>query len=322
VVADGALMQANVSAAPAQVSLVTTTPCDTTTEPGFCLQRHTVDMSSDPCSVEAFEMVMHVQLRCAVTEDDPSTCGFRASTLPAGNVFTLANLMLTYDSCPVELAFTVDATKSWVRLFEDDSRTTPLQQVDQDDTVRVRVSLEPSEGATFQSVELQEMRLFRVDSPAALDLGDLLLSPLMQRVNSSSFVSEQQAVFDLDLLVDRQFFQLTYSYYMQASLDVVFVETGQLRRKRQTVTLRRLQTQESSSETLFSRSFKPSRSTSDDGTHVQASSSAQLAFPIMMAALGGACVTVLLLILLVGLKWRRERKEEELEEMSDDVIVF
>merc|ERR1711991_294277 len=214
--------------------------------------------------------------------------------------------MGTYDSCPVELAFSIDATRSWVRLYEDVPRTVPVQQVDQDDTVHVRVSLEPSEGATFQSVQLTEMRLFRVDSPAAVDLGDLLLSSLMQLQNSSSFVNQQQAVFDLDLLVDRQFFELTYSYYMQATLDVVFQETGQLRRKRQ-ITQLRLQTQESSSEAIYSRSFRPASNSKTTQVQTQAS---QLAFPIMMASLGGAIATVLIMILVLGLKWRRERQKE------------
>merc|ERR1712065_109194 len=177
--------------APVVSGPTTGTACDAASPAGSCDQFHEIRFSNTPCSVSAAEMVLTAEFKCA-DGSDPSTCGYQS----VQSSFRLDNLILTYDACPRVVQYGVH-----------------------------------SAGATFQSVTLSALNVIQQSAGGPIDLGDKLGESYLLMLSALSQNSPTNPVWDFNLEMDPSIFLLANTYYLEATLDLTFANTGPLTRK-------------------------------------------------------------------------------------------
>merc|ERR1711991_1266661 len=119
---------------------------------------------------------------------------------------------------------------SFLRLHDDVPRAVPISApAAQESTVYGRCSIAPSAGAAFQSVTLSGLKVFQQNGN--IDLGDQLGASFLTMTSPLTSTSASNAVLDFDLTMDASFFLLANTYYLEASLDLTFANTGPLTKK-------------------------------------------------------------------------------------------
>ena len=202
--------------------------CDASSPAGFCDQFHVVRFSDEPCAVSNAEMVLTAQFVCS-DGSAPESCGFQSGQQSS---FRLDRLFLTYDACPRVVEYGINAAASFLRLHEDAPRATPIAApATQGETLYGRCSVEPSAGATFEAVTLSALRVFQQSAGGPIDLGNQLSAPFMTLLSSATSTSASNPQWDFDVLMEPTFFSVTESYFLEATLELTFANTGPLTRK-------------------------------------------------------------------------------------------
>jgi len=314
--------------------------CEASSSAGFCNQMHVVEFSNTPCQVASAEMVLDVEFACA-DGSDPTTCGF--TNLPAGNVYSLNNLFLDYDACPRVIEFGVDGANSFLRLHTDVPRTVPVSAPALvGDTLYGLCSVQPAGDAQFQSVELAALKVFQVASPNNIDLGNQLSSTFLTLLSDAVQTSPSNPQWIFDLNIDGVFFDITEQYFLEATLNLVFANTGSLtkrivmplmpkaRRSAAKVTeivVRQASgdDNQSSQDEVKSSTFRlqaPAVEEEEEQPEEQPSSSSSSLIIAAAGAVGGVALCALAAVLIVfAVKKRRRRQEEEDESTMDSVVV-
>merc|ERR1712065_118810 len=104
----------------------------------------------------------------------------------------------------------------------------------QGSTLYGRCSVEPSAGATFQSVTLSALNVIQQSASGPIDLGDKLGESHGLMLSALSQNSPTNPVWDFNLEMDPSIFLLANTYYLEATLDLTFANTGPLTRKLRT----------------------------------------------------------------------------------------
>jgi len=101
------------------------------------------------------------------------------------------------------------------------------------------MQLAPTSGSTFQSTTLSQVDIVRTSAGGPIDLGSFLNSDNTPLFVSSTLTQSGPllAQWDFTLFLDPAVFDVTQTYYLQGSVDIVFSNTGQLSR-RETVQFR------------------------------------------------------------------------------------
>merc|ERR1711991_899531 len=150
------------------------------------------------------------------------------------NSYTMNQLILTYDACPRVVQYGVDSAASFLRLHDDVPRAVPVSAPAlQSSTLYGRCSVEPLAGSTFQSVTLTAMKVFQQDAAGPIDLGDQLNAAFMIMLSPLTSNSPTNPIWDFDLFMEPTVFLLANTYYLEATLDLTFENTGTLTRKLQ-----------------------------------------------------------------------------------------
>merc|ERR1712065_118584 len=137
--------------------------------------------------------------------------------------------ILTYDACPRVVQYGVDSAVSFLRLHEDVPRAVPVSApAQQGSTLYGRCSVEPSAGATFQSVTLSALNVIQQSAGGPIDLGDKLGESYLLMLSALSQNSPTNPVWDFNLEMDPSIFLLANTYYLEATLDLTFANTGPL----------------------------------------------------------------------------------------------
>merc|ERR1711916_316539 len=89
----------------------------------------------------------------------------------------------------------------------------------------------PSAGATFQSVTLSALNVIQQSAGGPIDLGDKLGESYLLMLSALSQNSPTNPVWDFNLEMDPSVFLLANTYYLEATLDLTFANTGPLTRK-------------------------------------------------------------------------------------------
>jgi hypothetical protein len=195
---------------------------------GFCDQFHVVTFAENPCSVQGGVLVLSADFQCA-SGGAPASCGY----INAKSTYRLGNLAIAYDACPRIVQYGINTAASFLHLNTDEARTTVVADPQQQGSVLYgRCSIQPSTGASFQSVTLVTLNAFQQTAGGALNLGDqkgltqrlLMRSPLTQ-------TSAASGVWDFDLTLDPAFFNITEVYYLEATIDLTFANTGALSKR-------------------------------------------------------------------------------------------
>merc|ERR1711991_933766 len=168
-------------------------------------------------------------LACA-DGSDPSTCGYAVFQ----NSYTMNQLIMTYDACPRVVQYGVDSAASFLRLHDDVPRAVPVSAPAlQSSTLHGRCSVEPLAGPTFQSVTLTAMKVFQQDAAGPIDLGNQLNAAFMIMLSPLTSNNPTNPIWDFDLFMEPTVFLLANTYYLEATLDLTFENTGTLTRKLQ-----------------------------------------------------------------------------------------
>jgi len=201
--------------------------CEPDSPAGSCDQFHSIKFSDDPCSVSNAELVLTAEFKCA-DGSDPSTCGYSSFQ----NSYTMDQLFLTYDACPRVVEYGVNDAASFLRLHDDVPRAVPVSAPAlQSSTIYGRCSIEPSAGGSFQSVTLSALNVLQQDAAGPIDLGDQLSSAYVTLLSPVTSNSPTNPIWDFDLFMEPTVFALANTYYLEATLDLTFSNTGPLTRK-------------------------------------------------------------------------------------------
>merc|ERR1711991_1168056 len=92
-------------------------------------------------------------------------------------------------------------------------------------------SLLPSAGATFQSVTLSALKVFDQNGGSPLDLGNQLSASFMTMLSPLTWASPTNPIWDFNLQMEPTFFLLANTYYLEATLELTFANTGPLTRR-------------------------------------------------------------------------------------------
>merc|ERR1711916_257283 len=121
---------------------------------------------------------------------------------------------------------------SFLRLHEDVPRAVPVSTpAQQGSTLYGRCSVEMGAGATFQSVTLSALNVIQQSAGGPIDLGDKLGESYLLMLSALSQNSPTNPVWDFNLEMDPSVFLLANTYYLEATLDLTFANTGPLTRK-------------------------------------------------------------------------------------------
>ena len=173
-------------------------------------------------------MELTVQFQCA-NGGAPNTCGYQN----VQNAFRLDQLFLSYDACPRVVEYGINSAASFLRLHEDVPRAVPVSAPSlQGATLYGRCSVQPSTGATFETVTLSSMRVMQQANGGGdpIDLGNQLNAPFMVMLSALTSNSPTSPQWDFDLVMEPSFFLATNTYYLEATLDLTFANTGPLTR--------------------------------------------------------------------------------------------
>lgn len=203
--------------------------CAASSPAGWCDQFHTIRFSDEPCLVSNAEMKLTVQFQCA-DGGAPNTCGYQN----VKSALRLEQLFLSYDTCPRAVEYGINSAASFLRLHEDVPRAVPVSApAVQGATLYGRCSVQPSNGATFEAVTLSSMRVMQQANGGggnAIDLGDQLKAPFLVMLSALTSNSATSPQWDFDLVMEPSFFVATNTYYLEATLDLTFANTGPLTR--------------------------------------------------------------------------------------------
>jgi hypothetical protein len=95
----------------------------------------------------------------------------------------------------------------------------------------------PSTGATLDSVTMSLLRVMQqVNGGQPIDLGNQLNAAFMVMLSALTSSSPSSPQWDFDLIMEPTFFLITETYYLEATLELTFANTGPLTR---TVVLKR-----------------------------------------------------------------------------------
>ena len=212
--------------APVVAGPTTGAACDASSPAGVCHQFHTVAFAASPCAVANAELVLTAGFVCA-NGAAATTCGYQGTR----DVYRMGGLFLTYDSCPRVVQYGIDGARSYLRLNTDAARTAAVTApATQGETLFGRCSIAPSAGSAFQSVSLTAMHVMRQDQSGPTDLGDRLQTPLMTLISQATQNSPTLGEWDFDLAMDPAVFQLAKTYYLEATVTLIFSNTGVLTR--------------------------------------------------------------------------------------------
>jgi hypothetical protein len=254
------------------------------------------------------------------------------------------NLILSYDACPRVVEYGVNDQVSYLRLHEDVPRAVAVSAPAlQGSTLYGRCSIAPTTGAQFQSVTLSSLAVFQQSAGGPIDLGDQLPASFMNMVSTLVQTSPTNPIWDFDLLIDPAFFIITETYYLEATLDLTFANTGPLTRRLR-MPIRRAKTLRAQSNInasggelvaiygrvndanrragIFSQTFRMAAPAASDGTTIDAtvvvddaesteapndgtSSDSTMAIAIGAAVGGVVLAAALIVIIVVALKRRR-----------------
>jgi hypothetical protein len=90
----------------------------------------------------------------------------------------------------------------------------------------------PTTGATFQSVTLRSLNAIQQGATGPIDLGNQLTVPQrLQMISQLTQTTPNCGVWDFDLTLDPAFFSITETYYLEATIDLTFANTGSLTKK-------------------------------------------------------------------------------------------
>jgi len=304
--------------------------CDpSASSPGNCNQFHRVPFADEPCAVVGAALVLDVEFQCA-DGSDAATCGY--TNLPADRVYALPNLILDYDACPRAIEYGIDGAASSIRLYTDPGRTTDVTApVLQGTILYGQCEIFPTANAEFESTTLSALKVFQVASPANLDLGDQLSSTFLTLTSASATqTSPASAVWQFSLDVDASFFDITETYFLEATIDLTFANTGSLTkrliipllpgRKRSNTAVALIaagaprQAQEGNSDQVRSNIFKMQAEEREEENEAPVSGSASTAIIAAGAAIGAVALVAIAAILIVFAVKKRRRREEEEEE--------
>jgi len=190
--------------------------CDAASPAGSCDQFHEIRFANDPCSVSAAEMVLTAELKYQSVQSS----------------FRMDNLIVTYDACPRVVQYGVDVAVSFLRLHEDVPRDVPLTRpARQGSKLYGRCSVEPSAGGTFQTVTLASLNVMQQSAGGPIDLGDKLGESYLLMLSALSQNNPSNTVWDFELEMDPSVFLPGNTYYLEATLEMTFANTGPLTRK-------------------------------------------------------------------------------------------
>jgi len=207
----------------------TGTACDAASPAGKCDQYHVITFSDTPCAVSGASMTLQAVFVCA-DGSNASTCGY--TNLPANNTYSMPNLLLNYDSCPRIVAYGVDTAASSLLLHTDVQRTTPVSAPAlQGSTLYGRCSVFPTTGAVFQSVTMSALNIVELASPTNVDRGNQLSATFLTLISAATSTDPSNPQWDFNLVVDANFFALTKQYFLVATLDLTFANTGALTKR-------------------------------------------------------------------------------------------
>ena len=298
---------------------------------GNCNQFHRVPFSDEPCAVTGASLVLNVEFQCA-DGSDAGTCGY--TDLPVDRIYALPNLILDYDACPRAIEYGIDGAASSIRLYTDPGRTTDVTApVLQGTILYGQCEIFPTANAEFQSNTLTALKVFQVASPANLDLGDQLSSTFLTLTSGATQTSPASAVWQFSLDIDAAFFDITQTYFLEATIELTFANTGSLTkrliipllpgRKRSNTAVALLaagaprQAQEGNSDQVRSNIFKMAAEEREDEEEAPVSGSASTAIIAAGAAIGAIALVAIAAILIVFAVKKRRRREEEEENVQD-----
>merc|ERR1739848_747590 len=75
------------------------------------------------------------------------------------------------------------------------------------------------------------LRVFQQSAGGPIDLGNQLSAPFMTLLSSATSTSASNPQWDFDVLMEPTFFSVTESYFLEATLELTFANTGPLTRK-------------------------------------------------------------------------------------------
>ena len=203
--------------------------CDADSPPGACDQFHVISFLDNPCAVTGAELVLSVDFECA-SGAPAASCGFVNAN--AGGAYQLTQLMLTYDMCARVVEYGVDDQASFLRLHEDAARQTPVSApVVQGEVLYGRCAISPTTGAQFQSVTLTSLAVIRQSASGPVNMGDQKGASWMTMQSALEQTSPSNPLWDFAMELDGAFFDPTESYYLEATLDLTFANTGPLTRR-------------------------------------------------------------------------------------------
>lgn len=306
----------------------------------MCDQFHTITFDLQPCQVDGV-VVVNAGLTCDEPSlTDPVDCGFAGVTL--NSVYALRFLQVRYNACPVTTVYGIDPSVSFVRLYSNVPRTSVVAApVPFGTPLYGRISVKPSGTTLFEAATLASLRLKHRALPVDVDVADLLSNAALTLLSLRTSTSRQNAVWDFELLVNGgALFASGEQYYLEATIDVVFLQTGTLKRipQRQVnvvyMSLRDDARGVNTREGLFSQSFvtqKDLRSSDVNPANADPGSSASgsgsggatsvggVSIGILVAVIG-ATIFVILAIAIIVIVVKRRRHQKLVDSHSDSPL--
>ena len=283
--------------------------CSAQSPVNYCDQFHTITFSLTPCSVDG-ELVLTAGLQCDDPEfaNDLASCGFLNA--PLGNVYTMDNLIVQYDSCPRSKSYGIDLGQSGLSIYTDPARSKLVDApLEFDSTVFGRISLRALGSSKFSSATLQSLNLVRQGSPN-VDLGNQLTSTIVTLVSPSVNTDRLNPVFDFAASMAPAVFDLSEVYFWQAALDTVFEETGNLTKRHQIVQYLEPRAIPVKTEGVTSRSFELRAESGGSVENGALEGSVADGTGIVIAAIaGGVIAAVIVIIIVVGYRRRHRQKQ-------------
>ena len=246
--------------------------------------------------------------------DDPVACGF--GNVAPGNVYTLENLLIQYDSCPRSKSYGIDLGQSGLSLYTNSARSNPVSSpLSFDSTVFGRISLRALGSSKFSSATLQSLNLVRQGSPN-VDLGNQLASTIVTLVSPLVNTDRLNPVFDFEATMAPAVFDLNEVYFWQAAIDTVFEETGNLTKRRQVVQYLAPRAIPAKREGVSSRSFefRAELAGSEENATIEGFVSAGTG--IIIAAIAGGIIAAVIVI-VIAVYYRRRHRQKLLAKASD-----
>ncbi len=221
---------ASVGAPPLLVTSLVSGSC-TNDVAGTCTQMHSLMLPVDPCRVQRAAFVLAATFACDV-DGAGALLPCAAAQVP-NTLHSVPNIVVSFDACAVATIYGIDASASSLRLYKDAARTTLVSGlVEQDAVMRGRCVLRASAKSQFDAVTLAQLAVVQDTASGPVNLGNQLAAPFVTLLSNASSSSPFEATWDFDIRVDQAFFAPTGVYYLEATLEMRFANTGALSRRR------------------------------------------------------------------------------------------